>query len=160
MERGGRGGVYSALAESAAKRSRVRLTPCTLSRPNILQVGSVIGKGGQIVKTIREETNSKIRVCEGILQCEDRVIVIAAREDAGDDSEDSNAQATPAPNSTRDPPPPSLPQPPGGHPPVRERVIVVAAREDAETSRRTAMHKLAMPYHYNEKNIPALSPPM
>jgi len=56
------------------------------------RVGSVIGKGGQIVKTIREETNSKIRVCEGILQCEDRVIVIAAREDAGDDSEDSNAQ--------------------------------------------------------------------
>jgi poly(rC)-binding protein 2/3/4 len=55
-------------------------------------VGSVIGKGGQIVKSIREETNSKIRVCEGILQCDDRVIVIAAREDAADESEDSNAQ--------------------------------------------------------------------
>ncbi len=52
----------------------------------------MIGKGGQIVKSIREETNSKIRVCEGILQCDDRVIVIAAREDAADESEDSNAQ--------------------------------------------------------------------
>ena len=46
------------------------------------------------MKTIREETNSKIRVCEGTLQCEDRVIVIAAREDAADESEDSNAQAS------------------------------------------------------------------
>lgn len=56
------------------------------------RVGSVIGKGGQIVKTIREETNSKIRVCEGLLQCEDRVIVIAARDDTADETEDSRAQ--------------------------------------------------------------------
>lgn len=56
-----------------------------------MQVGSVIGKAGQIVKNIREETHSKIRVCEGTLQCEDRVIVIAAREDEAD-VEENNAQ--------------------------------------------------------------------
>lgn len=58
---------------------------------SLLQVGSVIGKGGQIVKNIREETQSKIRVCEGTLQCEDRVIVIAARDDEAD-VEENNAQ--------------------------------------------------------------------
>lgn len=55
------------------------------------KVGSVIGKGGQIVKNIREETSSKIRVCEGVPSCDDRVIVIAARDD--DPSvEENNAQ--------------------------------------------------------------------
>ena len=63
-----------------------------------LQVGSVIGKAGQIVKNIREETNSKIRVCEGTLQCEDRVIVIAARDDEAD-AEENNAQVSINPSS-------------------------------------------------------------
>lgn len=54
-------------------------------------MGSVIGKGGQIVKNIREETHSRIRVCEGTLQCEDRVVVIAARDD-DPEAEENNAQ--------------------------------------------------------------------
>ena len=63
----------------------------TASKLFLLQVGSVIGKGGQIVKNIREETHSRIRVCEGTLQCEDRVVVIAARDDDAE-AEENNAQ--------------------------------------------------------------------
>ena len=57
----------------------------------VVQVGSVIGKGGQIVKNIRDETHSKIRVCEGVPSCDDRVIVIAAR-DEDPAVEENNAQ--------------------------------------------------------------------
>ena len=64
-------------------------------------MGSVIGKGGQIVKNIREETNSKIRVCEGTLQCEDRVVVIAARDD-DIDAEENNAQVENSRNLSAD----------------------------------------------------------
>ena len=56
-----------------------------------LQVGAIIGKGGAIVKQIREETSSKIRVCEGVPTSEDRVIVIAARDD-DPEIEENNAQ--------------------------------------------------------------------
>lgn len=47
------------------------------------------------MKNIREETHSKIRVCEGTLHCEDRVIVIAARDDDVD-VEENNAQVLPS----------------------------------------------------------------
>lgn len=57
------------------------------------QVGSIIGRGGEIVKLIRDETKSKVRVCDPVPTCDDRVIVIAARDD--DPSVDeSNAQVT------------------------------------------------------------------
>lgn len=57
------------------------------------QVGAIIGRGGIIVKQIREETNSRIRVCEGVPTCEDRVIVIAAR-DEDPEIEENNAQVS------------------------------------------------------------------
>ena len=53
----------------------------------------MIGKGGQIVKQIREDTNSKVRVVEGVPNCEDRVIVISSR-DTDPAIETNSAQAS------------------------------------------------------------------
>lgn len=45
------------------------------------QVGSVIGKGGAIVKQIRENTGTRVRVVELMPGSDDRVIVISGLED-------------------------------------------------------------------------------
>lgn len=45
------------------------------------QVGSVIGKGGAIVKQIRENTGTRVRVVEPMPGSDDRVIVISGLED-------------------------------------------------------------------------------
>eukprot|EP00252_Welwitschia_mirabilis_P017465 TRINITY_DN386_c0_g1_i3.p1 TRINITY_DN386_c0_g1~~TRINITY_DN386_c0_g1_i3.p1 ORF type:complete len:454 (+),score=90.42 TRINITY_DN386_c0_g1_i3:171-1364(+) len=42
------------------------------------KIGGVIGKEGSIVKQIRADTGAKVRVEEGVLGCEERVIVIVA----------------------------------------------------------------------------------
>ncbi|CAL8461598.1 g1129 [Coccomyxa elongata] len=47
------------------------------------KVGSVIGKAGAIVKQIRDETGARIRVVEGVPNCDERVIVISGRVDPG-----------------------------------------------------------------------------
>lgn len=48
-----------------------------------MQVGGVIGKAGTIVKQVREETGARIRVVEGVPNCDERVIVISAPNQAG-----------------------------------------------------------------------------
>ncbi|OMO80197.1 hypothetical protein CCACVL1_13131 [Corchorus capsularis] len=40
------------------------------------KIGSVIGKGGSIIKTLREETQAKITVGDSVLGCDERVIII------------------------------------------------------------------------------------
>ncbi|KAK9813468.1 hypothetical protein WJX73_000618 [Symbiochloris irregularis] len=45
------------------------------------KVGSIIGKAGAIVKQIREDTNTRIRVVEAMPNSDDRVIVISGIED-------------------------------------------------------------------------------
>jgi poly(rC)-binding protein 2/3/4 len=49
----------------------------------MMQVGVVIGKAGTIVKQIRDETGARIRVVDGVPNCDERVIVISAKDDAG-----------------------------------------------------------------------------
>lgn len=41
------------------------------------RVGSIIGKGGAIIKTVQQETASEIKVIEGESDSEDRIIVIS-----------------------------------------------------------------------------------
>lgn len=41
------------------------------------RVGSIIGKGGAIIKTVQQETASEIKVMEGEPDSEDRIIVIS-----------------------------------------------------------------------------------
>ncbi|XP_022772071.1 KH domain-containing protein At4g18375-like [Durio zibethinus] len=40
------------------------------------KIGGVVGKGGNIVKALREETEAKIRVGDLVLGCDERVIII------------------------------------------------------------------------------------
>lgn len=41
------------------------------------RVGGVIGKGGQIIKTLQMDTGCEIKVMEGVSDSEDRVIVVS-----------------------------------------------------------------------------------
>lgn len=41
------------------------------------RVGGVIGKGGQIIKTLQMDTGCEIKVLEGVSDSEDRVIVVS-----------------------------------------------------------------------------------
>lgn len=43
-------------------------------------IGGIIGKGGSVIKPTRQETGAKIRIEEGVLDYEERVIVIVAPE--------------------------------------------------------------------------------
>jgi predicted RNA-binding protein YlqC (UPF0109 family) len=42
----------------------------------VKKIGSVLGRGGDVVKTLREETKSKIRVADSIPGADERVIII------------------------------------------------------------------------------------
>ncbi|GAA0167746.1 RNA metabolism protein [Lithospermum erythrorhizon] len=42
----------------------------------VKKIGSVIGRGGDIIKQLREETKSKIRIGETVRGCEERVITV------------------------------------------------------------------------------------
>ena len=52
-----------------------------IPKPLSAQVGGVIGKAGAIVKAIRDETGARIRVVEGVPNCDERVIVVSSRND-------------------------------------------------------------------------------
>lgn len=56
------------------------------------RVGPILGRGGSIVKQIKDETGSRIRVVEPPPNCDERVVVISSREDPQAPSGDSNAQ--------------------------------------------------------------------
>ncbi|XP_009798648.1 RNA-binding KH domain-containing protein PEPPER [Nicotiana tabacum] len=55
----------------------------------VLKVGSIIGRKGELVKKMCEETRARIRVLEGPLGNADRIVLISGREDP-------DAQASPA----------------------------------------------------------------
>ncbi|XP_039018525.1 RNA-binding KH domain-containing protein RCF3-like isoform X2 [Hibiscus syriacus] len=42
------------------------------------KVGAVIGKGGSIIKTLKQETGCDIKVVEAIPDCEDRIVIISS----------------------------------------------------------------------------------
>ncbi|KAH7415013.1 hypothetical protein KP509_14G023600 [Ceratopteris richardii] len=44
------------------------------------RIGSIIGKGGNIIKKMREDTGAKIKVEEQIADCDERVVVISSTE--------------------------------------------------------------------------------
>ena len=55
----------------------------------------MIGKAGAIVKAIRDETGARIRVVEGVPNCDERVIVVSSRNDPT--SPANSAQVPPSP---------------------------------------------------------------
>ncbi|XP_027359577.1 RNA-binding KH domain-containing protein RCF3 isoform X2 [Abrus precatorius] len=60
------------------------------------KIGSVIGRGGEIVKQLRVETKSKIRIGETVPGCEERVITIYSPSDETNAVEDGGNYVSPA----------------------------------------------------------------
>lgn len=60
------------------------------------KIGSIIGKGGEIVKQLRANTRSKIRIGETVRGCEERVITIYSSSDETNDFDGSEERVCPA----------------------------------------------------------------
>lgn len=60
------------------------------------KIGSVIGRGGEIVKQLRISTKSKIRIGETVPGCDERVITIYSASDETNALEDGGDYVSPA----------------------------------------------------------------
>lgn len=60
------------------------------------RIGSIIGRGGEIVKQLRADTNSKIRIGETVPGCDERVITIYSPSDETNSFGDSGNFVSPA----------------------------------------------------------------
>ncbi|XP_057481435.1 KH domain-containing protein At4g18375-like isoform X1 [Actinidia eriantha] len=60
------------------------------------KIGSIIGRGGEIVKKLRVDSKSKIRVGETVLGCEERVILIYSSSEETNVFDDSDNRVCPA----------------------------------------------------------------
>uniref|UniRef100_A0A2P2MN54 Uncharacterized protein MANES_02G047500 n=3 Tax=Rhizophora mucronata TaxID=61149 RepID=A0A2P2MN54_RHIMU len=60
------------------------------------KIGSIIGRGGEIVKQLRIDTRSKIRIDESVPGCEERVVTIYSSSDESNAYEDSDDLISPA----------------------------------------------------------------
>lgn len=54
----------------------------------VKKIGSVIGRGGDIVKQLRMETRAKIKIGEAVPGCDERVVTIFSASDATNDGGD------------------------------------------------------------------------
>ncbi|KAG2714262.1 hypothetical protein I3760_03G018200 [Carya illinoinensis] len=62
----------------------------------VRKIGSVIGRGGEIVKQLRADTKSKIRIGETVPGCDERVVTIYSSSDETNAFEDSGNHVCPA----------------------------------------------------------------
>ncbi|XP_065856305.1 KH domain-containing protein At4g18375 isoform X2 [Euphorbia lathyris] len=62
----------------------------------VKKIGSIIGRGGDIVKQLRIETKSKIRIGETVRGCDDRVVTIYSANDETNAYGDSGDYISPA----------------------------------------------------------------
>ncbi|KAK6913278.1 K Homology domain, type 1 [Dillenia turbinata] len=60
------------------------------------RIGSIIGKGGEIVKQLRVDTKAKIRIGETVPGCEERVVTIYSSSDETNSFDDSDSYICPA----------------------------------------------------------------
>ncbi|KAJ9683716.1 hypothetical protein PVL29_019333 [Vitis rotundifolia] len=60
------------------------------------KIGSIIGRGGEIVKQLRVDTKSKIRIGETVPGCEERVVTIYSSSDETNAFDDSDTFVSPA----------------------------------------------------------------
>uniref|UniRef100_A0A7N0RGE8 K Homology domain-containing protein n=1 Tax=Kalanchoe fedtschenkoi TaxID=63787 RepID=A0A7N0RGE8_KALFE len=60
------------------------------------KIGSIIGRGGDIVKQLRNETKAKIRIGDTIQGCDDRVVTIYSPSDETNPFEDGGNYISPA----------------------------------------------------------------
>lgn len=62
----------------------------------VRKIGSIIGKGGEIVKQLRTDTNSKIRIGESVPGCDERVVTIYSTSEETNDLEGFEDRVCPA----------------------------------------------------------------
>ncbi|XP_021812470.1 KH domain-containing protein HEN4 isoform X3 [Prunus avium] len=62
----------------------------------VKKIGSIIGRGGEIVKQLRVDTKSKIRIGETVPGCEERVVTVYSASDETNGFEDGGAYVAPA----------------------------------------------------------------
>nr|XP_043623876.1 RNA-binding KH domain-containing protein RCF3-like [Erigeron canadensis] len=60
------------------------------------KVGSIIGRGGEIVKQMRSETQAKIRISNSVPGCEERVVIIYSSSEESNNFADSDDLVSPA----------------------------------------------------------------
>ncbi|KAG8384683.1 hypothetical protein BUALT_Bualt04G0143500 [Buddleja alternifolia] len=60
------------------------------------KIGSIIGRGGEIVKQLRVDTKSKIRIGESVPGCEERVVTIYSASEETNDFEGEDDRVCPA----------------------------------------------------------------
>lgn len=60
------------------------------------KIGSIIGRGGEIVKQLRADTRSKIRIGETVPGCEERVVTIYSSSEETNDFDGSEGLVCPA----------------------------------------------------------------
>ncbi|KAL3624021.1 hypothetical protein CASFOL_032837 [Castilleja foliolosa] len=60
------------------------------------KIGSIIGRGGEIVKQLRADTKSKIRICDSVPGSEERVVTIYSPSEETNDFEGSDDHICPA----------------------------------------------------------------
>ncbi|KAF5779560.1 putative K domain-containing protein [Helianthus annuus] len=60
------------------------------------KIGSIIGRGGEIVKQLRSETNAKIRISENVPGCEERVVIIYSSSEQTNSCGDTDDLVSPA----------------------------------------------------------------
>ncbi|KAI3452288.1 hypothetical protein Pfo_008953 [Paulownia fortunei] len=60
------------------------------------KIGSIIGRGGEIVKQLRVDTKSKIRIGESVPGCEERVVTIYSASEETNDFEGADGHVCPA----------------------------------------------------------------
>lgn len=62
----------------------------------VRKIGSIIGRGGEIVKQLRLDTKAKIRIGETVPGCDERVVTVYSVSDESNDFEDSGEFMCPA----------------------------------------------------------------
>lgn len=60
------------------------------------KIGNIIGKGGEIVKQLRVDTKSKIRIGETVPDCEERIVTIYSSSEETNDFDGSEDRVCPA----------------------------------------------------------------
>lgn len=60
------------------------------------KIGSIIGRGGEIVKQLRVDSNAKIRIGETVSGCEERVITIYSPSEETNDFDGTDNRVCPA----------------------------------------------------------------
>lgn len=60
------------------------------------KTGSIIGRGGEIIKQLRADTNAKIRINEAVHGCEERVVIIYSASEETNSFEETGDLVSPA----------------------------------------------------------------